>query len=125
MSDTIRSIQYPFAIDPGMGTLMEQTDYATHVQQLMMQILFTNPGERINRPDFGCGLRRMIFAPNSIANASMLKVLINQSLEKYLSTLISVIDVETSAVDEVLSVRISYILTAFQQQQYLNLEVTL
>src|SRR5271154_2630642 len=97
MNERIRSIEYPFGIDQGLGTLLEQNDYSTHVREMMIQVLFTNPGERINRPDFGCGLRRMVFAPNSIANASLLKVLINQSMDKWLSALITVTDVEAEA----------------------------
>lgn len=125
MNERIRSIEYPFGIDQGLGTLLEQNDYSTHVREMMIQILFTNPGERINRPDFGCGLRRMVFAPNSIANASLLKVLINQSMDKWLSALITVTDVEAEANNETLNVSIAYILKARQQKLYLNLEVTL
>jgi uncharacterized protein len=125
MNEQIQSIEYPFGIDQGLGTLLEQNDYSTHVREMMIQILFTNPGERINRPDFGCGLRRMVFAPNSVANASLLKVLINQSMDKWLSTLITVTDVEATADNETLNVSIAYILNARQQKLYLNLEVTL
>jgi uncharacterized protein len=125
MNDPIRSIAYPFAIDGGLGTLLEETDYSTHVQQLMLQVLFTNPGERINRPDFGCGLRRLVFAPNSIASANLLKVLITKSLTKYLGTLITLQNVDVQAVDSVMSVSIAYILKARQEKLYLNLEVSL
>ncbi len=65
MNKLIHSIRYPFAIDDGFGKLAEETDYYRHVEQMIKQVLFTNPGERINRPDFGCGIRRMVFAPNS------------------------------------------------------------
>ena len=53
MSSIIHSIKYPFAIDSGLGKLCEENGYNDHVVQLMKQVLFTNPGERINRPDFG------------------------------------------------------------------------
>ena len=125
MSTPIRSIAYPIAIDQGLGTLLEETDYSTHVRQMMLQVLFTNPGERIDRPEFGCGLRRMIFAPNSIASANLLKVLITQSLNKYLGTLITLQTVDVQAVDSTLSVSISYILKATMDKLYLNLEVSL
>jgi hypothetical protein len=124
MSDPIRSINYPIGIDQSLGTLLEETNYSTHVQQMMMQVLFTNPGERINKPDFGCGLRQMVFAPNSIASANLLKVLISKSLTKYLGTLITLNSVDVEAVDSTLSVNIAYILKASQQKLYLNLEVT-
>ena len=125
MTPNIHSIHYPFAIDKGLGTLAEENDYSKHVRQMMLQVLFTNPGERINRPDFGCGLRRMIFAPNSDVTANLLQVTIFQSLERWLGNLISLIDVKAQAINEKLDVRIVYILKARQEKQYLNLELTL
>lgn len=125
MSNAIRSIRYPFGIDEGLGKLAEETDYAEHVEQMIKQVLFTNPGERINRPDFGCGLMRMVFAPNSDVSANLTQVTIVQSLEKWLGTLIEVIDVKATAIDETLEVNLVYLLKARQEQRYLNLEVTL
>ncbi|MEO8148083.1 MAG: GPW/gp25 family protein [Bacteroidia bacterium] len=125
MNQTIHSIHYPFGIDKGLGTLAEESDYSQHVEQMIKQILFTNPGERINRPDFGCGLSRMVFAPNSDTSANLTKVLIVQSLEKWISNLIEVVDVKANAIDEKLVVSIVYILRARQERRYLNLEVTI
>lgn len=125
MNEPIHSIHYPFAIDRGLGTLAEEAIYSQHVEQMMKQVLFTSPGERINRPDFGCGLRRMVFAPNSDVSANMTQVMIVQALERWLGTLIEVIDVKAKAIDEKLEVGIVYILKARQERRYLNLEVTL
>jgi phage baseplate assembly protein W len=119
------SIHYPFAIDAGLGGLAEESVYAEHVEQLIMQVLFTNPGERVNRPDFGCGLRRMVFAPNSDVAASLAQVTVFQALDTWLGTLINVADVKVQALEEVLEIRIAYILIARQERRYLNLEVTL
>ena len=121
MQTVIKSILYPFAIDAGLGTLAEETDYSKHVRQMILQVLFTNPGERINRPEFGCGLRRMIFAPNSDVTANLLQVMIFQSLENWLGNLISLVDVKAEAKDEILDVKIVYILKARQEKQYLNI----
>ena len=55
-------LNYPFFID-GRGR-SAATDRDHHIRQMIEQVLFTNPGERVNRPDFGCGLRRMVFMPN-------------------------------------------------------------
>jgi uncharacterized protein len=125
MGTKIHSILYPFAIDNGLGQLAEETDYAEHVEQMIKQVLFTNPGERINRPDFGCGLMRMVFAPNSEVTANLTQVMIVQSLERWLGTLIDVIDVKAIANNEKLEVAIVYILRARQERRYLNLEVTI
>ena len=125
MNTPITSIYYPFAIDAGVGRLAEETDYAAHVEQMIKQVLFTNPGERINRPDFGCGLRRMVFAPNSEVTASLTQVMVFQALETWLGNLINVDEVRVEAIEEVLEVGIVYVLKARQERRYLNLEVTL
>ncbi|MEI6692220.1 MAG: GPW/gp25 family protein [Chlorobium sp.] len=125
MNQKIHSIRYPFAIDEGLGTLAEETDYAAHVEQMIKQVLFTSPGERINRPTFGCGISRMVFAPNSDESANLTKVIINQALDKWLGTLIEVIDVDAAARNETLEIKIVYLLRARQERRYLNLEVTL
>ena len=125
MDEYIHSIHYPVGIDEGMATLLEEANFSRHVDQLIRQVLFTNPGERINRPDFGCGLRRMVFSPNSDVSANLAQVIINQSLEKWLGTLIDVLDVKTLANNETLEIKIVYNLKARQERRYLNLEVTL
>jgi hypothetical protein len=125
MNQKIHSIRYPFAIDEGLGTLVEETDYAAHVEQMIKQVLFTTPGERVNRPTFGCGISRMVFAPNSDESANLTKVIINQALDKWLGTLIEVIDVDAAARNETLEIKIVYLLRARQERRYLNLEVTL
>ena len=125
MNNNIHSIRYPFAIDNGFGKLAEETDYDRHVVQMIKQVLFTNPGERINRPDFGCGIRRMDFAPNSDVSANLSQVMINQSLEKWMGTLIELNDVQVNNIEERLEIKIVYLVRATQQRRYLNLDVTL
>ena len=125
MNNSIKAIRYPIVIDSSLGELGLEHDYAKHIEQLIKQVLFTNPGERINRPDFGCGLRRMVFAPNSEVTGTLTQVTVYQALEKWLGTLIRVDKVEVKAVEERLEVRIAYALRARQERRYLNLEVTL
>lgn len=125
MQKNVYAIEYPFAVDRGLKSLAIQTDFAVHVEQLMKQVLFTNPGERINRPDFGCGIRRMVFAPNSQESASLVQVTIYQAMEKWLGTLVTINQVDVSAEDEVLSLKINYTLKARQERRYLNVEVGL
>lgn len=124
-SPPIHALRHPIAVDPALGEIARETSYAAHVDQMIRQVLFTAPGERVNRPDFGCGLRRMVFAPNSEAGASLLKVQIRQALDRWLGTLIRVSDVVAQADGEVLRVTVVYVLNARQERRYLNLEVTL
>lgn len=125
MNKVLTSIKYPIAVDQGLGTLAEEPDYEKHVVQLIKQVLFTSPGERINRPDFGCGLRRMIFAPNSDVTASLLQTTVYQALETWLSSVLSVERVSVEAREETLDVEIAYLLKARGQRRFLTLEITL
>ncbi len=117
-------LHYPFGIDTGLGRLLQEPDYAQHVEQMIKQVLLCGQGERINRPDFCCGLRTMVFAPNSEVTATLTRVLILQSLEKWLGSVISVERVEVKAEEEKLNVTIAYIIKSRQERRYLNMEVT-
>ena len=121
----IHAFQVPFALDPGLGRLDVTSNYAEHVDQLIRQVLFTNPGDRINRPDFGCGIRRMTFAPNSDAAVSMTQVTIFQALDTWLAGVIKVEQVKVQALNEKLEVNITYILKVRRERRFLNVEVTL
>lgn len=124
MNANLHSIRYPLSIDRGLGMLREEPNYDRHVEQLIRQVLLTNPGERINRPDFGCGLRQMVFAPNSDTSASLTQVLVRQSLDKWLGTIITVEEVRVRAIDSTLEITLVYILIARQERRYLNVDVT-
>lgn len=125
MREEFHSIRFPVAIDRGLGKVADEDRYAAHVDQMIRQVLLTNPGERINRVDFGCGLRRMVFAPNNPAAASLIKVTILQALARWLAGVIEVEDVEVGAVEETLTVKLRYLLLARQERRYLNLAVAL
>ena len=76
---------------------------------MIQQVLFTNPGERVNRPDFGCGLKRLVFMPNSQPLAAATQVLVKSALQKWLESEIQVESVEVAAVDQQLNVTIAYL----------------
>jgi uncharacterized protein len=124
MEKPFTSIKHPFAVDPSRGRIAEEEDYAEHVEQMMYQVLFTAPGERVNRPDFGCGIRRLVFAPNSEVSAALAQVTIFQALTKWLGSAITVNDVKALAIDERLEIKIAYTLKTRAERRYLNLEVT-
>jgi phage baseplate assembly protein W len=124
-SSNFTSIRYPFSIDAGLGRLAEATNYAKHIEQLMKQILFTAPGERVNRPDFGCGIKRQVFAPNDPVTAALAQVTIFQALKRWLGNAIDIHDVKAVARDERLEIKIAYSLKARQERRYLNLELVL
>ncbi len=121
----IRSIRYPITVDSALGRLSVETDYAEHVEQMIIQVLLTAPGERPHRPDFGCGLRRMLFAPNDPSNAGLMQVAVYQALNRWLSSVIEVGAVEVTPFESTLEVKVTYVLKARLERRILNLEVTL
>ena len=124
MKTKFTSIHYPFGIDASLGRLQQEPDYAAHVEQMIKQVLLTSPGERINRPDFGCGLKRMLFAPNSEVAAALAQVTVFEALNRWLSSAIAVNDVKVKAIEERLEVYVAYTLKVRQERRYLNIEVT-
>jgi phage baseplate assembly protein W len=86
---------FPFRIDATSGQAA-LTPYAPHVDQMIRQILLTTPGERADLPDFGCGIRQMLFAPNSEALQASAQLFILQSLNKWLGDQIKVNQVKVS-----------------------------
>jgi len=125
MAATVTAVHFPFAIDDRLGRLAQENDYEQYINQLIRQVLFTAQGERINRPDFGAGVKRLVFAPNSPATASLAQTLIFQALTTWLGALIRTDDVSAEADEERLNIKIAYTILAKQQRRFLNVEVTL
>lgn len=117
------SLRHPIAVDPARGRIAQEQDYAAHIRQLVLQTLMTSPGERINRPDFGCGVKRLVFAPGGDAAATLAQTAVYQALTKWLPQAIAVNEVTARAEDSVLNIRVGYVIRAHGQQQYLNLQV--
>ncbi len=124
MTTPFTSIRFPFAIDAAQGRVAQEPAFEEHVEQLMKQVLLTSPGERIDRPDFGCGIRRLVFAPGGEASAALAQTIIYQSLSKWLDSVISVHEVTVRAIEERLEIRIGYAIRARTGSRYLNLQVT-
>ena len=103
----LRYLDVPFGLDASGRTA--ETDADDHVRDLIRQVLFTNPGERVNRPDFGCGLRQLVFAPNSDALAAATQTLVHGALLRWLNDVIAVDAVKVTARDEVLEVTVGYV----------------
>jgi len=107
------NIDFPFNID-GSGRTAT-TDDDDHIRDMIEQLLFTNPGERVNRPDFGSGLLQMVFAPNSTELASALQFTAQAALQRYLGDLIDLQLVEVKAEDATLTATVRYIVRQTQE----------
>ena len=107
------NIEYPFQFD-GRGRTAA-TDASDHVRDMIEQLLFTNPGERVNQPDFGSGVLQMVFAPNSPELASALQLTVQAALQRFLGDLINLQQVQVSVQDSTLNVIVQYVLNETQQ----------
>jgi len=102
------NIDFPFHLD-GQGRVAV-TDDAAHVRDMIEQFLFTNAGERVNRPDFGSGLLQLVFAPNSPELAAALQFTVQAGLQRWLGDLIDVQSLEVTSHDSRLRVDLQYAL---------------
>jgi phage baseplate assembly protein W len=125
MTDAFNSLRFPIAVDATAGRLARETDYDAYIRELIQQVLLTAQGERINRPDFGAGIRQMVMAPNSPATASLAQTLVFHALTTWLSAYIQVQSVRTQADAERLNIYVVYMVIARGEQRELTLEVTL
>jgi hypothetical protein len=133
-----RDILYPFAIDAASGQAA-QTDYASHVEQMILQVLLTDPGERVCLPTFGAGLRRLLFAPMNSSLGSTTKVIVTQALNQWLGDQIIVQDVTVATADSTtgnqpapgpplpdsaISIQITYVLIETQTVKQTQVQVS-
>ena len=109
------NIDFPYHFDTRGRTA--EADYEAHIRDLIEQVLFTAPGERVNRPDFGSGLLRLVFAPNSDQLAATTQYLVQGSLQQYLGDLIQVDAVEVTNDDSTLRVSVRYLVRQTQTLQ--------
>ncbi len=108
-------VDYPFSID-GRGRTATTTD-SEHIRDLIEQVLFTAPGERVNRPTFGCGLMQLVFAPNSDALAGATQLTVQGALQQWLGDLIQVEAVQVESAEATLTVTVQYVIRRSQQRQ--------
>ena len=108
-------VHFPFQFD-GRGRTRE-ADEEIWIRRLIEQVLFTAPGERVMRPDFGSGLRELVFAPNSPELAATTQFLVQGALQQWLADLITVESVEVEAVESTLSVSVQYVIRRTETRQ--------
>ena len=101
-------VNFPYRFDARGRT--DGADEADHIRDLIEQVLFTHPGERVMRPDFGSGLLQVVFAPNSEVLAATTQVLVQSSLQRWLGEWILVQSVQVDAVDSTLRVTVQYVI---------------
>ncbi len=108
-------LDYPYHFD-SLGHTADTTDQ-DHIRDMIEQILFTAPGERINRPTFGCGVQRLVFAPNSEAIAAATQVIVQGALQQWMGDLIEVQGVDVQNDDSSLRILVQYVVRLTQEQR--------
>ncbi|MFF9001870.1 GPW/gp25 family protein [Streptomyces achromogenes] len=103
-------IAFPFHADRRGRTAHARP--AEHVHDLIEQLLFTSPGERVMRPDFGCGLLDLVFAPAGPELVSTLELSVQAALQRWLGDLIEVVSLDIAAADDTVRVQLSYLVHA-------------
>ena len=102
------NIGFPYAIAANGRTATDTIEM--HVRNMIEQLLLTNPGERVNRPDFGGGAFQLVFGPNSTELAATLQLTLQASVQRYLADVLIVENMVITADDEKLLVVLNYIL---------------
>jgi len=108
-------VAYPLRFDGSGRTATADRD--RHTRDMIEQVLFTAPGERVNRPTFGCGLLQLVFEPNSDELAATTQYLVQSALQQWLGDVIEVNSVSVSANDSRLDINVVYTVVATGEEQ--------
>ncbi|MDE2095140.1 MAG: GPW/gp25 family protein [Burkholderiales bacterium] len=103
-------IAFPLHFDSRGRTALAARD--DHLRDMIEQLIFTNPGERVNRPDFGSGLLQLVFAPNSPELAATVQFTLQAALQRWLGDVIEVGRLDVESVDSSLHISLGYIVRA-------------
>ena len=101
------NIDFPYHFDSRGRTAL--TDRDDHMRDMIEQLIFTDPGERVNRPDFGSGLLQLVFAPNSPELAATVQFTLQAALQRWLGDVVQVTELEVTSEDSTLRIAITYI----------------
>ena len=106
-------VDFPYGVD-ALGRTAGTTD-EEHVRDLIEQVLFTTPGERVNRPTFGSGLLGLVFAPASDALVAATEMTVQAALQEWLGDVVDVRQVDVVRQESTIDVTVSYVVRATQQ----------
>ena len=107
-------VDYPYDYDSRGRTA--ETSEEEHIRDMIEQVLFTSPGERVNRPTFGSGVLQLVFAPNGAALASTTQMTVHGALQQWLGDVIQVEAVDVQSDDAKLMVLVQYTIRRSQRR---------
>jgi phage baseplate assembly protein W len=97
-----------FPLRLGTRGRTDLVDDEAYLRGLVEQVLFTRPGERVNRPDLGSGVDRLVFAPTDDALARSTSALVHGALQQWLGDLLRIEEVAVRSTDATLDVTVVY-----------------
>jgi phage baseplate assembly protein W len=103
----LTSMGFPFAIDD-LGQVGSATGDA-NIRAKILQVVLTAPGERVGMPEFGCGLRDLVFDPNNEILAATTEFAITKALQRWMSDAIVVQSVDIQNSDSALQILVTYV----------------
>jgi len=109
------NIDFPLDFDGRGRTAL--TDDDDHVRDMLEQLIFTSPGERVNRPDFGSGIMQLIFAPNSPELAATLQFTMQAAIQRWLGDVLDLKNLDVQNVDSTLTIDIQYVVRRTNQTE--------
>ena len=109
------NIDFPFHFDSRGRTAA--VDDADHIRDMIEQLIFTSPGERVNRADFGSGILQLIFAPNSPELAATLQFTLQAAVQRWLGDVIDLRDLDVQAVDSSITITMKYAIRSTNEEQ--------
>jgi uncharacterized protein len=101
------TVAFPFALSPGTGGF-DMAAGDARMRAKVLQVLFTTPGERVNLPEFGCGLFDLVFEPNDPVLAAAMEFTIGQALTRWLGDEIVVDRVDVESLGEAVGVEVGW-----------------
>jgi phage baseplate assembly protein W len=123
-SNQLRFLAYPYSVNS--AGIPNTSGVDDHLRELILQVLFTVPGERVNLPEFGVGVQRLVFEPNSDTLRTSVQFLITTGLRRWLGDRINVEQVSVTSIqgeEETVTIEITYTLTATQERQRVQVQV--
>ena len=102
-----RHLSFPFRIG-SQGRTAQISLLEEHIRDELMQLILTNPGERPFLPEFGGGVRRLVFENVDDITAGMTKAMLTQAISRWLGHRITLEDLKVTVEHETIEVEIIY-----------------
>lgn len=101
------ALAFPYRPELGRSA---RRDHAGHVRDMLEILLFTSPGERVQRPEFGCGLNQLLFAGNSPELQATLELTIRTAVQRWLGDVLLIETLDVRVEDSTLTVELGYVI---------------